>query len=200
MKSKSFVLIGVGVFCGLLVLAACQKGEEKPVAAKEMKGAGASMQRGMGGKQCPKEMLEAMQKGEKSGPSVCPTPGGAKTGKKNVPVTVPAAIQGKWKALVINVLNKKTKNSRDFTLKMNEEFAIPDTKMKLRVLAFLPHFTMSPGGITSVSNDPVNPAAQVIIYDNGSSVFEGWLFEKYPSIHPFEHNLYQITLKDQKPA
>lgn len=192
--------MGLPIFCGLLVFAACQKGEDKQMPAKEMKQAGGHKETGMGEKQYPKEMLDALQKGKKSGSTACPIPGGAKMGKKGVPVTIPTTVQGKWKTLVINVLNKKTKTSREFTLRMNEEFAIPDTKMKLKVLAFLPHFTMSPGGITSISNDPVNPAAQVIIYDNGNNVFEGWLFEKYPSIHPFEHDMYQITLKDQKPV
>jgi len=56
--------------------------------------------------------------------------------------------------------------------------------------------------LTSVSNNPNNPALAVKIFENDKKIFPapgkewGWLFEKVPTIHPFEHEKYGIILKE----
>ena len=55
--------------------------------------------------------------------------------------------------------------------------------------------------LTSGSNEPKNPALGIRVFDNNKQIFPapgkqwGWLFAKVPSIHPFEHPKYGITLK-----
>jgi hypothetical protein len=55
---------------------------------------------------------------------------------------------------------------------------------------------MMGSNITSGSNDPVNPAVRVEIFEKGKSIFKGWLFAKMPEIHPFENDKYGLLLKE----
>jgi hypothetical protein len=144
------------------------------------------------GKQFPKEMLEAIQRGEQK-------PESRPVTKGHAPVVVPREVQGKWKAVVIAVVNKKTSTEKDYVVDINKDLAVPSSKIRIKVLNFLPDFSMSPQGITSLSNEPKNPAVQVVVYEGGKNIFEGWLFEKHPQIHPFQHKEYAIMLKNQMP-
>jgi len=145
----------------------------------------------IGGK-FPKEMLEALQKSghERAGSPL------VKNG--HVPVSVPPDVQTKWKSVVIEVANKQTNEKKDYVVDIKQGFIIPDTKIQMDVLTFLPDFSMSPKGITSLSNEPRNPAAKVVIYEDGNKIFESWLFQKLPTVHPFEHKVYDIKLKGQE--
>jgi hypothetical protein len=141
-------------------------------------------------KQFPKEMLEALQKSRHEADD------SSRLKKRDMPVTVPPDVQGKWKAVVIEVANKQTNKQKDYVIHIDKDFIIPDTRIRIKVLAFLPDFSMSPNGITSLSNEPRNPAARVVIYEEGKEIFEGWLFKKRPMVHPFEHKVYAIRLDD----
>ncbi len=144
------------------------------------------------GKQFPKEMLEAIKKGEQK-------PESRPVKKGHAPVVVPRDVQDKWKAVVIAVVNKQTNTEKDYVVDINKDLAVPSSKIRIKVLNFLPDFSMSPQGITSLSNELKNPAAQVVVYEGDKNIFEGWLFEKHPQIHPFQHKIYAIVLKDQMP-
>lgn len=188
---------------GILLASGCQKKEDIKTEQKEaampsepsMHGPAPAGQEQMPpamGKQFPKEMLEAIQKKEQKPESRPVTKGHAS-------VVVPREVQGKWKAVVIVVVNKQTNEKKDYVVGINKEFTLPNSKIKIKVLNFLPNFSMSPQGITSLSNESKNPAAQIIIYEDNKNVFEGWLFEKFPQVHPFQHKVYAIMLKNQMP-
>jgi hypothetical protein len=147
----------------------------------------------IGGK-FPKEMLEAL---EKSGHERAGSP---RVKNGHMPVSVPPDVQAKWKSVVIEVANKQTNEKKDYVVDIEQSFIIPDTKIRMDVLTFLPDFSMSPKGITSLSNEPRNPAAKVVIYEDGNKIFESWLFQKLPTVHPFEHKVYDIKLKGQESA
>ena len=188
---------------GILLASGCQKKEdiktaqEKPAtpsepSMREPAPAGQEQMPPVMGKQFPKEMLEAIQRGEQKPESKPVTKGHA-------PVVVPGQVQGKWKAVVIAVVNKQTNEKKDYVVGINKDFTLPNSKIKIKVLNFLPNFSMSPQGITSLSNESKNPAAQIIVYEDNKNVFEGWLFEKFPQVHPFQHKVYAIVLKNQIP-
>ena len=59
---------------------------------------------------------------------------------------------------------------------------------------------MDEGGITSRSADANNPAANVVITEEGAEDYEGWLFAAMPGIHPFPHEQYQVLLVEGLPA
>jgi hypothetical protein len=48
--------------------------------------------------------------------------------------------------------------------------------------------------ITSSTNELLNPAAKVNITENGSLIFKGWLFSKFPNTHAVTLPKYGFSL------
>jgi len=111
-------------------------------------------------------------------------------------VDVPDFVKGKWKKAVLVFEDKTAKKSTDYTVTLGSEFNIPNTKLKVVVGEFMPEFKMNESSYTSASNDPVNPALRVEVFENGSLIFSGWLYSKFPTMHPLEHQKYGLTLKE----
>jgi len=117
-------------------------------------------------------------------------------------VVVPDSVKGKWGAAKIIIEDKTTKKKNEYTVKLNSEFSIPNSNLRLSVGEYLPDFKMEGFTLTSVSNNPHNPALAVQIFEKDRKIFPaagkewGWLFEKVPTIHPFEHEKYSIILKE----
>jgi hypothetical protein len=127
------------------------------------------------------------------------TPSG-QTVKKETSVKVPDSVKGKWKAVKIGVTDKRNNKETVYSVVIGSEFSVPNSKITIKVESFLPHFTMEGTTLTSLTNDPKNPAAQIRIKENGSEVFKGWLFSLYPTTHVFQHSIYGFTLVDFIPA
>jgi hypothetical protein len=120
--------------------------------------------------------------------------------KKQTQVIIPEEIKGRWKAVKIAVQDKE-KNQQDvYTVDIGSEFTVADSNLDLKVKNFLPYFQMDGLTLTSASNDPRNPAAQITISENGREVFSGWLFSRYPNTHAFQHPRYSFSLIDFIPA
>jgi hypothetical protein len=118
---------------------------------------------------------------------------------QNVPkvdrkVVVSKDVQAKWKAIKVAVENKAAKTTKEYTVNVGSELAIPDTKIKVKVNAFLPDFKMTDKEIYSASDKPNQPAAQVMVTDSGKEVFNNWLFAMQPGIHPFQHDAIGLVL------
>ena len=109
-------------------------------------------------------------------------------------VIVPAEVKAKWKAVKLNVEDKTAKSTKEYTVAVGSELAVPNTKMKIKVLAFLPDFRMGEKDITSASDKPNNPAAQVSVTEPGKEDQKIWLYSMHPGIHPFAHERIAITL------
>ncbi len=109
-------------------------------------------------------------------------------------VSIPPEVKGKWKAIKLTVLDKTKKTSKDFEAKIGEETPVPGTKLSIKAEDFVPSFVMQGMNVTSASNEPTNPAAKVIITEGGKEVFKGWLFQRFPSTHAFNHPEFAITL------
>jgi hypothetical protein len=109
-------------------------------------------------------------------------------------LSIPPDVKGKWKAIKITVEDKKGKTKKDYTVKLGESIDIPGSKLSVKAVEFVPAFVMQGLNITSASNEPTNPAAKIIVTDGGKEVFNGWLFQKFPTTHAFTHPDYAITL------
>ncbi len=109
-------------------------------------------------------------------------------------VIVPAAVKAKWKAVKLNIEDKTAKSTKEYTVAVGSELAVPNTKMKIKVLAFLPDFRMGEKDITSASDKPNNPAAQVLVAEPGKEDQKIWLYSMHPGIHPFAHERIALTL------
>ena len=109
-------------------------------------------------------------------------------------IVVPDSVKGTLKAVKIEVEFKEKKSKKAFTIPLNSEFKVPDTDLTLKVGNFLPQFAMAADQITSSSNNPENPAAQLEVFQGGKEVFHGWLFALHPTVHPFTNDKYGVTL------
>jgi len=127
-------------------------------------------------------------------------PGMAAMGKTQV--VVPESVKGKWIAARLILEDKTAKAKKEYEIKLNSDFTVPNSSLKIHVGDFLPDFRMDGLNLTSGSNEPRNPALSIRVYENDKQIFPapgrqwGWLFAKVPSIHPFEHPKYSITLKE----
>ena len=115
-------------------------------------------------------------------------------------IVVPPEVQGRWKAVKIAVLDKETTRETDYIVELGSFFRIKGSSLTVKVLHFLPAFIMDGTTMTSASNEPRNPAAQVEVRDGDKVIFKGWLFSLYPGAHPFQHPRYSYTLVDFIPA
>jgi len=152
---------------------------------------------------------EEMPKGPQAGapgqgelpPGHPPMPGGQGGGqqvtmpKGQTTVSLPDAVKGKWKAVVLVVEDKGNKKKTEYTVNVNSDFKVPGSNLKLAVAEFIPDFKMDGLTITSLSNEPNNPAVGLKVFEGDKEVFKGWLYSKFPAIHPFEHPKYAVMLK-----
>ena len=172
----------------LLAAGACKKKQEQPVPQANVPGqempAGQPGQPGM----------PAGQPGVQPGQNIVMPKGETK-------IVMPDAVKDKWKAVVLQVESKATKKTAEYTVNLNSDFKVPNSNLKITVGEFLPDFRMNGLEMTSSSNEPNNPAVAVKIHDGSKQVFPapdkkwGWLYAKFPTMHPFEHPDFSIVLK-----
>jgi hypothetical protein len=117
-------------------------------------------------------------------------------------VVVPESVKGKWSEAKIIVEDKTSNTKHEYRVKLNSDFKIPNSNLKIHVGDFLPDFRIDGLNLTSGSNEPRNPALGIRVFENNKQIFPapgkdwGWLFAKVPSIHPFEHRRYSIFLEE----
>lgn len=155
-----------------MVIIGCKKKEEQPV---------------------PKTPMQAPM----STPMQTPMPPHGNTGPKvEKKIVVPEGVKAKWNKVKFIIEDKASKKSSEFTVNTGSELNVPNTNLKIVVGEFLPDFRMDESVITSASDAPNNPAVRVEVFENGKSIFKGWLYSKFPTIHPFEHAKYGLALKE----
>jgi hypothetical protein len=109
-------------------------------------------------------------------------------------VIVPKEVAAKWKAVRVNIEDKANKSTKEYTIAIGAEQAVPNTNLKVKVLHFLPDFKMGEKDITSASDKPNMPAAQLAVLEGGKEIWKGWLFSMQPGIHPFQNDKIGLTL------
>jgi hypothetical protein len=109
-------------------------------------------------------------------------------------VVVPDEVKKAWKGAKIEVEYKAKKSKKTFVVDFNSTFKVPDSDLTLKIGEFLPHFAMGGEAITSNSNNLENPALRIEIMQGGKEVFKGWLFGKFPAVHPFQHDQYGVIM------
>ena len=171
---KKQILVAVCGIALVLSFGACKKKEEAP-------------QSGAPGQQLPAGHPQ---------PGAAGAPGQQVTMPKGqTTVNLPDAVKGKWKSVVLVVEDKASKKKTEYTVNVNSDFKIPGSNVKLSVGEFIPDFKMDGLSITSSSNEPNNPAVGMKVFEDDKEVFKGWLYSKFPAIHPFEHPKYAVMLK-----
>ncbi len=178
--NKKSILIFVAV-CMLLSLGACQKKEEQPVPKATSPSPMAQ----------PSDLNQPMPP---QGPMTAPH--GDMGKKEQKTVQVPEDIKKSWGKVKLVFTDKAAKKSKEYIVDVGSELVIPGTDLKIAVGEFLPDFKIIGTTITSGSNEPNNPGVRVEIFEKGKSIFKGWLYSKFPDMHPFEHDKYGLNLKE----
>lgn len=111
-------------------------------------------------------------------------------------ISVPDNVKGKWSSIVLIVQDKASNKTQEVKVSVGAEAALPNTPLKVKVIDFLPDFKMQENKITSISNEPNNPAARVQIAEAGKAPWDGWLFSTMPQVHAFSHEKYGVILKE----
>ena len=115
-------------------------------------------------------------------------------------VVVPDGVKGKWKAVKLLVKNKKDEERNEMkTITLGSSFELEDSGIRVTVGPFLPNFVMSQKAYTSSGNELTNPAVQLVVEQNGKTLYTGWAFAKYPTMYAFEHNVFALQLMDYIP-
>ena len=107
---------------------------------------------------------------------------------------VPESVKGKWTAVELMIEDKAARKTSNVSIKLGGEHTIAGSDLKVEVGEFLPDFKMEGIIITSASNELNNPAVRVVVFEGGNEIFKGWLYSKFPAIHPFQHEKYGISL------
>ena len=190
---RRIAVIAATLLMFALAVSACKRKEQQPppqpppMPAQEMPGQGMPAQ-GMPPQGMPAQGMPG--KGMPGQPSGMHPAGGGPEKK----LVVPDAIRNAWKAVKIEVEYKEKKSKKKFDVPLKSEFKVPDSDLVLKTGEFLPHFAMGADSITSSSNNPENPAIQLEVFQGGKEIFHGWLFSKFPAVHPFQHDKYGVTL------
>jgi hypothetical protein len=181
------IILSVAAISLAVSLGACQKKEEQPVPKAPMQSPMAQ----------PSDLSQPMKSPETMPPhGQMGAPNGDMAKKEPKTVQVPADVKKSWKKVTLTFADKGAKKTKEYTVDINSQLQIEGTNLKVAVGEFLPDFKMMGSNITSGSNDPLNPAVRVEIFEKGQSIFKGWLFSKMPEIHPFESDKYGLLLKE----
>jgi hypothetical protein len=121
--------------------------------------------------------------------------------KTEFQVVVPPEVQEQWAQVVIIIDDKKENKTQEYTVNIDGELNIPDSKLTLKVGPFLPDFQMSGTVITSSSNETNNPSVGIAVFEGDKKLFPssgewGWMYAKFPTIHSFQHERFSLTLKE----
>ncbi len=189
MKLFDFFKTSLVVFLafGLLFAASCQQREEAKPQASD-KAAAASSQKSQGA--CPATSGRQQQDGK----AMAGSPHAGM--KQSHVVRVPEMVEKTWKSVTIGIKDKKNNQEKKVVIKIGETYNIPDSKLSIRILHFLPDFSMDNFGMTSKTNEPKNPAVDYEVKEDGKKVFSGWLFNKFPDVHGFNHERFAFYLVD----
>ncbi|HEY7573781.1 MAG TPA: hypothetical protein VIB08_01340 [Thermoanaerobaculia bacterium] len=130
-------------------------------------------------------------------PSAGQGPGGE--GAAPTRLEVPSEVAQAWSGIRLNWKDKTNGQTGAVEVPMSEGVPLPDPSLVVRADVFLPAFTMGGGAITSDGVAPENPAARITVFEKGKEIFAGWIFTRFPDVHPFTHPRFELRLEGGVP-
>lgn len=112
---------------------------------------------------------------------------------------VPPEVAKAWSGVRLAWKDKTSGQTGMLDVPLSEGVPLPDPSLVVRADVFLPAFTMGGGAITSEGVEPQNPAARITVFDKGTEIFAGWIFTRFPDVHPFAHPRYELRLEGGVP-
>jgi hypothetical protein len=112
---------------------------------------------------------------------------------------VPPEVAQAWSGIRIGWKDKSDGKEGVIDVPLGGATPLPDPSLVVRADVFLPAFTMGGGAITSEGVEPQNPAARIAVFEKGKEIFGGWIFTRFPDVHPFTHPRFQLRLEGGVP-
>jgi hypothetical protein len=127
--------------------------------------------------------------------------GGPGGGADSVPtqLVVPPEVAQAWSGIRLGWKDKQSGKEGTVDVPLGEASPLPEPSLVVRADAFLPAFTMGGGAITSDGVEAKNPAARITVFEKGKEIFAGWIFTRFPDVHPFTHPRFQLRLEGGVP-
>jgi hypothetical protein len=108
---------------------------------------------------------------------------------------VPPEVVKAWSGIRLKWKDSSKGKEGTLDVPLGGSAPLPDSDLQVRADVFLPAFTMTGDAITSSSIEPENPAARIAVVEKGDPVFEGWVFTRFPDVHPFQHPRFSLRLE-----
>ncbi len=123
--------------------------------------------------------------------------GGGEEGGGNVPtkLVVPPEVTAAFSGVQIGWKDSQSSQQGVLDVPLGGSAPIPGSDIEVRAEVFLPSFTMTAEEITSTGVTLENPAARIAVLQGGKEVFTGWIFKRFPDVHPFQHPRYSLRLE-----
>ena len=129
------------------------------------------------------------------------TAGGGKELGETVPtrLVVPPEVTAAYSAIKLGWKDSETGKAGTVEVPIGGLAPLPGSDLEIRADVFLPSFSMSAEEITSTGTGEENPAARITIREKGNEIFAGWIFTRFPEVHPFQHPRFSLRLEGGVP-
>ena len=129
------------------------------------------------------------------------TAGGGKELGETVPtrLVVPPEVTAAYSSIRLGWKDSETGKEGTVEVPIGGAAELPGSDLEIRGDVFLPSFSMSAEEITSTGTGQENPAARIAVLEKGSEIFAGWIFTRFPEVHPFQHPRFSLRLEGGVP-
>ncbi len=121
----------------------------------------------------------------------------APAGTPRVPakLVVPESVTSAYSGIRLHWKDSASGKEGTLDVPLGSAAPVPGSTLEVRADVFLPAFTMTNDAITSTGIEPENPAARIAVGEGGKELFAGWIFTRFPDVHPFEHPRISLRLE-----
>lgn len=110
-------------------------------------------------------------------------------------LVVPPEVEQAYSAVKLLWRDASSQKEGVLEVPLNGTARVPGTSLDVHADVFLPSFTMTEQVITSAGVESDNPAARIEVSEAGKSLFAGWIFTRFPDVHPFAHPRVSLRLE-----
>jgi hypothetical protein len=114
-------------------------------------------------------------------------------------LVVPPEATAAFSGVRISWKDSQTSKEGMLELPLGVATPVPGSGLEVRADVYLPAFAMSADTITSTGTAEENPAARIAVVEGGKEIFAGWIFQRFPDVHPFQHPRFSIRLEGGVP-
>jgi hypothetical protein len=124
------------------------------------------------------------------------TPEGGQELGQTVPtrLVVPPEVTAAYSAIRVGWKDSESGREGLLEVPIGGAASLPGSDLEVRADVFLPSFSMSAEEITSTGTGQENPAARIAVVQAGNEIFAGWIFTRFPEVHPFQHPRFSLRL------